>query len=209
MGFCLFARRWAPRSDEHGLVVDTSDCAGKGTYDPHPHNTPCLTTSRAHPEWFVCKPVSCRRGENLERCVENSVLLTSEEVCEAELQELLCQVVAPSVVLQYFAALGCLSVAHRLVLLRRLAAREVKKRRAEAAAAKEAAAAAKASASAQLEPEIAAGGKKKSSSKKKKGAKELGPKFQVSNSGHQWCQNFIVGSDSLLALLPQCRHRRK
>eukprot|EP01052_Picozoa_sp_SAG31_P034248 SAG31_NODE_3975_length_3702_cov_42.904246_4_plen_152_part_00 len=150
-----------------------------------------------------------RRGKNLERCAENSVLLTSEEVCEAELQEFLCQVVAPSVVLQYFAALGCLSVAHRLILLRRLA--EVKKRRTEAAAAKEAAAATKASASAgaQPEPEIAVGGKKSRRQRKRRAQRSLDPKFQVSNSGHQWCQNFVAGSDPLLALLPQCRHRRK
>jgi hypothetical protein len=41
------------------LVADTSDCAGEGTNDPHPHNTPCLDNWRKHPEWFVCKPVTC------------------------------------------------------------------------------------------------------------------------------------------------------
>jgi hypothetical protein len=41
------------------LVADTNDCAGEGTHDPHPHNSPCLDTWRKHPEWFVCKPVTC------------------------------------------------------------------------------------------------------------------------------------------------------
>ena len=41
------------------LVADTSDCAGEGTDDPHPHNSPCLATWRQHPEWFACKPVTC------------------------------------------------------------------------------------------------------------------------------------------------------
>ena len=43
------------------LVADTSDCAGKGTDEPHPHNTPCLATWRKHPEWFVCHPVICNK----------------------------------------------------------------------------------------------------------------------------------------------------
>ena len=41
------------------LVADTTDCAGKGTNEPHPHNSPCLDTWRKHPDWFVCKNVTC------------------------------------------------------------------------------------------------------------------------------------------------------
>jgi hypothetical protein len=32
------------------LVADTTDCAGQGTNEPHPHNSPCLDT------WSACLP---------------------------------------------------------------------------------------------------------------------------------------------------------
>jgi hypothetical protein len=36
------------------LLTESPECG------LHPHNTPCLSVWREHPEWFVCKPLDCK-----------------------------------------------------------------------------------------------------------------------------------------------------